>query len=65
MHVHLSSGDGVLQLASGITTVRDMGNDIEQLAARVKRSTPARARPHVLRAGLVDGPGPFTAPTAS
>ena len=64
MHVHLSSGDGVLQLASGITTVRDMGNDLEQLAARVKRfDAGTELGPRVLRAGLVDGPGPFTAPT--
>jgi imidazolonepropionase-like amidohydrolase len=64
MHVHLFDGDGALQLASGITTVRDMGNDIEVLAARIGRfDAGTELGPHVLRAGLIDGPGPFAAPT--
>jgi imidazolonepropionase-like amidohydrolase len=64
MHVHLFPGDGTLQLASGITTVRDMGNDIDQLAARMARFDAGKELgPRVLRAGLLDGPGPFTAPT--
>jgi len=64
MHVHLRSGDGIPQLASGITTVRDMGNDLEQLAGRVARfEAGTELGPRVLRAGLIDGPGPFTAPT--
>jgi len=64
MHVHLGDGDGVLQLASGITTVRDMGNDMASLTARVQRfDAGTELGPNVLRAGLIDGPGPFTAPT--
>jgi hypothetical protein len=64
MHVHLDSDDGVRQIASGITTVRDLGNDMSQLAARVARfDAGTEIGPHVLRAGLIDGPGPFTAPT--
>jgi imidazolonepropionase-like amidohydrolase len=64
MHVHLFPGDGTLQLASGITTVRDLGNDLEQLAARIARfDAGTELGPRVVRAGLIDGPGPFTAPT--
>ncbi len=64
MHVHLSDGDGTLQLASGITTVRDLGNDIDDLTARVARfDAGTELGPHVLRAGLIDGPGPLAAPT--
>ncbi|HEY0476925.1 MAG TPA: amidohydrolase family protein, partial [Kofleriaceae bacterium] len=64
MHVHLFDGDGALQLASGITAVRDLGNDIDGLAARVARfDAGTEIGPHVLRAGLIDGPGPFAAPT--
>jgi imidazolonepropionase-like amidohydrolase len=64
MHVHIASGDGTLLLASGITTVRDLGNDLEQLAARKARfDAGSELGPNVLRAGLIDGPGPFTAPT--
>jgi hypothetical protein len=65
MHVHLSGIDGVLQLATGITTVRDMGNDIDDLTARMGRFDRGKELgPHVLRAGLIDGPGPFAAPTS-
>jgi imidazolonepropionase-like amidohydrolase len=64
MHVHLFPGHGTLQLASGITTVRDMGNDIDQLAARIARfDAGTELGPRVIRAGLIDAKGPFTAPT--
>ncbi|HEX3757088.1 MAG TPA: amidohydrolase family protein [Kofleriaceae bacterium] len=57
MHVHLHEGEGVLDLASGITTVRDLGNDLDELAARVARYDAGRELgPRVLRAGLLDGP---------
>lgn len=64
MHVHSSGVDGVLQIATGVTTVRDMGNDIDDLSARMKRyDGGTEIGPHVLRAGLIDGPGKFAAPT--
>ena len=64
MHVHLGAGDGLLYLASGITTVRDLGNDIADLGARVARyDTGTEIGPHVIRAGLIDGPGKLAAPT--
>ena len=64
MHVHLFDGHGVLDLASGVTTVRDMGNDLDGLAARIARyDDGTEIGPRVLRAGLIDGPGPFPAPT--
>ncbi|HEV7554722.1 MAG TPA: amidohydrolase family protein [Kofleriaceae bacterium] len=66
MHVHLGDVDGLLQLASGVTTVRDMGNTIDELAARVARyDALTEIGPRVLRAGLVDGPGKFAAPTGT
>jgi hypothetical protein len=64
MHVHLGDGDGVLHLAAGVTTVRDLGNEIGDLSARVKRyDAGTEIGPRVLRAGLIDGPGPLAAPT--
>ncbi|HEX3476953.1 MAG TPA: hypothetical protein VHT91_18140, partial [Kofleriaceae bacterium] len=64
MHVHLFPGHGLLDLAAGITTVRDMGNDIEQLGARIARfDAGTELGPRVIRAGLIDAKGPFTAPT--
>jgi hypothetical protein len=64
MHVHLGDTDGPLALASGVTTVRDLGNDIDSLAARIARfDDGSEIGPRVVRAGLIDGPGPFAAPT--
>lgn len=66
MHVHQSDGDGLLQLAMGITTVRDLGNDVEQLSRRVGRfEDGTELGPRVLRAGLIDGPGELAAPTGA
>jgi imidazolonepropionase-like amidohydrolase len=64
MHVHLGDADGILHLAAGATTVRDLGNEIDDLSARVKRyDAGTEIGPRVLRAGLIDGPGPLAAPT--
>jgi imidazolonepropionase-like amidohydrolase len=66
MHVHLNDSDGLLDLATGVTTVRDLGNDMTDLLARIGRfDAGTEIGPHVLRAGLIDGPGPFTAPTGA
>lgn len=66
MHVHQADGDGLLQLAMGITTVRDLGNDVEQLARRIGRfEDGTELGPRVLRAGLIDGPGELAAPTGA
>ncbi len=63
MHVHLGDGDGLLDLATGITSVRDLGNDMADLTARVKRfDAGSEVGPRVLRAGLIDGPGKLASP---
>ena len=64
MHVHIGESDGILQLAAGVTTVRDLGNSIPDLTARIARFDEGKELgPRVLRAGLIDGPGPLAAPT--
>jgi hypothetical protein len=64
MHVHIGESDGILQLAAGVTTVRDLGNTIADLTARIARfEDGTELGPRVLRAGLIDGPGPLAAPT--
>jgi imidazolonepropionase-like amidohydrolase len=64
MHVHIGGIDGILHLAAGVTAVRDLGNDIEDLKARSARfDAGTEIGPRVLRAGLIDGPGPLAAPT--
>jgi Amidohydrolase family len=64
MHAHVSENDGLLNLAAGVTTVRDLGNDIDGLLARRKRihdGTEIGTR--IIIAGIIDGPGPYQGPT--
>lgn len=64
MHVHLSAVDGLLHIASGVTSVRDMGNDIEALKhVQTQWDSGAAIGPRVWKAGFIDGRGPFQAPT--
>lgn len=65
MHVHIAdNSEGLLQLAAGVTSVRDMANDIDELAARKARFDSGElVGPRVFRAGIIDGPGPLAAPT--
>jgi len=64
MHVHLGEGDGLLQIANGITSVRDLGNDSRQLLSWKKSFDEGSAvGPRVVPAVLVDGRGPFSGPT--
>jgi imidazolonepropionase-like amidohydrolase len=63
MHAHLSPGDGLLDIANGVTTVRDLGNDPDVLAGIKKGYDDGTAiGPRVVLAGLVDGSGPFSGP---
>ncbi|HEX3476954.1 MAG TPA: amidohydrolase family protein [Kofleriaceae bacterium] len=64
MHVHMQIAEaGLLFLASGVTTVRDLGNHPEELDPRVERlDAGTEIGPHVLRAGLIDAPGDYAAP---
>jgi imidazolonepropionase-like amidohydrolase len=64
MHVHVQDTTGVLALATGVTTVRDLGNDIDELGARIARiAAGTELGPTILRAGFLDGPGKYAAPT--
>ena len=64
MHAHVSSVDGYLNLASGITTVRDLANDIDELLARRKRiEAGEEIGTRIITAGIIDGRGPFQGPT--
>ncbi|MGP0095402.1 MAG: amidohydrolase family protein [Terriglobales bacterium] len=64
MHAHAQAGDGILNIASGVTTVRDMGNDIDELRRLQDQWENGSAiGPRVWKSGFVDGHGPFQAPT--
>jgi imidazolonepropionase-like amidohydrolase len=63
-HVHLSSLDGLLHLAAGVTSVRDLANDTDFLLDLRRRYDSGEALgPRVLMAGIIDGPGPYAGPT--
>src|SRR6478672_807180 len=67
MHTHLdftSEEDGVLQLASGVTTVRDMASSIDDAVSRRARANAGTllAAREIL-AGFMDGPGAWAGPT--
>ena len=60
MHVHLDTGDGILDIAAGITTVRDLGNVPDHLATLADTfESGADIGPRVIKAGLIDGRGPY------
>jgi imidazolonepropionase-like amidohydrolase len=64
MHAHAQPLDGLLNIASGVTSVRDMGNDIDELKHLQDRwQAGAAIGPRVWKSGFVDGRGPFQAPT--
>jgi imidazolonepropionase-like amidohydrolase len=63
-HVHLSPVQGRLHLAAGVTTVRDMANDIDNLQDMRRRWDSGEAvGPRVLMAGFIDSPGPYAGPS--
>ncbi|HVE83729.1 MAG TPA: hypothetical protein VND93_12800, partial [Myxococcales bacterium] len=64
MHVHVQATDGLLHVAAGVTSVRDLANDADELARAVKRfEEGTEIGPRVLVAGFIDGRGPYQGPT--
>jgi imidazolonepropionase-like amidohydrolase len=64
MHSHVTDNDGLLNLAAGVTTVRDLANDTESLMARRQRIIDGKEiGTRIVLAGIIDGPGPFQGPT--
>jgi len=64
MHTHIGDGEGLLFLASGITTIRDLGNDVDKIASfRQRFDANEDIGPRILPAGFVDGRGPYAGPT--
>ncbi len=56
MHEHLGDASGVLTIASGVTTVRDLGTSLEKLDDFKQRYDEGAAiGPHVFRFGLIEG----------
>lgn len=64
MHGHLSQNDALLNIAAGITSVRDMGNEndvLDGLVERIEEGT--LAGPRVVRSGFIEGKSPFSSQT--
>lgn len=64
MHTHNGPLDGRMHIAGGVTSVRDMANDIDDLRRlRLAWDSGSAIGPRVMMAGFMDGPGPFAGPT--
>jgi hypothetical protein len=63
-HQHFGDIDGPLDLANGITSARDMANDLDSFLKRVARfDEGTELGPRVLKAGIIDGTGELAGPT--
>jgi imidazolonepropionase-like amidohydrolase len=63
MHAHLFPVSAYLNMAAGVTTVRDLGNSIDELTRlRDQIESGKQIGPRIVRAGFIDGPGPFEGP---
>jgi hypothetical protein len=64
MHTHNSPDDGMLDIANGITSVRDLANDTDFLLDLRKKIERGDAiGPRIVMAGIIDGPGQYAGPT--
>ncbi len=63
-HQHFGDVDGALDLANGVTSARDMANDLDSFPQRVARfDDGSELGPRVLKAGIIDGTGELAGPT--
>ena len=62
-HQHFDGVDGMLDIAAGVTSARDMANDRDIFLKRVARfDSGTEIGPRVLKAGIIDGTGPNAGP---
>jgi len=61
MHAHLGQNNALLNIAAGVTSVRDMGNNNEVLSELISKIKSGRlAGPRVIRSGFIEGKSPFS-----
>lgn len=66
MHGHFSLSDGVLNIAGGITSVRDIGSVHEKIMSMTEKyDSGAVIGPHTYRAGFIDKVGPYASGAAA
>jgi hypothetical protein len=62
MHTHEDAWNAILQIAGGVTTSRDMGNDNDYLAKlRADIAGGSAIGPHIEPTGFIEGESPFSA----
>jgi imidazolonepropionase-like amidohydrolase len=64
MHGHIGQGNALLNIAAGVTSVRDMGNANEVLDEMVEKIESGRlVGPRITRSGFIEGLSPFSSST--
>ena len=62
MHEHASQNRALLNIAAGVTSIRDMGNDNKVLSDLITKIENGRlAGPRIIRSGFIEGKSPFSA----
>ena len=62
MHGHISRWEGGLHLAAGVTTLRDLGNDNQQMQLMMDEIAQGKLlAPHIVPTGFLEGESPFSA----
>ena len=65
MHVHIEDVEGMAHIAAGVTSVRDMAGDTDELMRIKARFADGSAiGPRITLAGIIEGVGPLAGPTA-
>ena len=64
MHTHSGAEDGVFQIAAGITSMRDLANDIDEIRSIQSQFDSGQLiGPRLVLAGFMDGTSEYTGPT--
>lgn len=64
MHVHIGPNEGLMHIAAGVTSVRDLANDHESLQAILRAiNAGEEIGPRIVTTGFIDGRGPYAGPT--
>ena len=63
MHQHVFPDSALLNIAAGVTTVRDLANSVDELGKLNKHILAGeQIGPRIVFAGFIDGPGPYEGP---
>jgi imidazolonepropionase-like amidohydrolase len=64
MHGHMSDNDALMNVLAGVTSVRDMGNEMEVLDSLIdKINTQTLIGPRITKSGFIEGKSEFSAAT--